>query len=173
MAKITSDQKKQIALLTRRANRRIERASEGQRRYLERYIRRMTGGSKFSAKYAGMNEAQAQYKIEQLEKFLSHELTTTKRGWKELTRSNVAAANATFSKRGYNLTDQELADILMQIDTDNKIEYYRVVNVVYARKNQMGDQWTGELDQIRSAIESKISAKAAAKMAIKIRGSQK
>ena len=48
MAKMTKEQQSQIKLLTRRANRRIERASSGQRRAMEFYI----GGEKFSAPLA-------------------------------------------------------------------------------------------------------------------------
>ena len=45
MAQITSQQAADIKKLTKRANRRIERAVGGQKTYLESVVQRATGGS--------------------------------------------------------------------------------------------------------------------------------
>ena len=167
MAKMTKQQQSEIKLLTRRANRRLERASAGQRKALEFYI----GGKKFSAASKGFSYEQAQAQIEKLNKFLAGK-STTKTGWKEIKMANVAKANKTLGKMGLDLTDEELAEILIQVDTSNTQEYYRAVNLVQAAKDEAelsGDIWSGSEEQIAEAIASKMEASEALEAALKSR----
>ena len=167
MAKLTKQQQAEIKLLTRRANRRIERASEGQRKAMEHYI----GGEKFSAASKGFSYEQAQAQIEKLNKFLSGK-STTKTGWREVKQANVAKANKTLGKMGMDLTDEELAEILIQVDTSNTQEYYRAVNLVQAAKDEAeisGDLWSGSEEQIADAIAQKMEASEALEAALKSR----
>ena len=121
---ITKQQRDEIRRLSQQAQRRMRRASGGQRRYMESSWKRATGQSEISGKTKGLTERQAAAKIRQIKKFLAAE-TTTKRGWQNVISRSVAAANETWGKRGYDLTDEELADILEQVDAENKGEYYK------------------------------------------------
>ena len=160
----TSEQRRQIALLTRRANRRMERATPGQRSYLESAVRRITGGeSKFSAASAKLTERQAAAKLKQLETFLSAE-SSYRRGWERMKNKGVETAGATWrNKLGYSITDEELAVILQQEDIKTTRDLYRAVNLVEARKAKLGDEWEGSEDQIAEAIALKYHYKAALK----------
>lgn len=155
MAGVTKDQTALIRRLTRRANRRIERAKGGQKAYLESIV----SGGKFSAATKGMSQQQAAAQIRKLEKFLNR-MSTTRVGWDWIRKEIVHKAAQTLSKQGYSITDDELAEILMQIDASDKTEYYRVINIVEAKKNE-DPGWKGTAANIQAAIEEKISAQQA------------
>ena len=161
-----------IKTLTRRANRRLERASQGQRKALEYYIRERTGESKkFSASYAGMTKEQQQAKIDILERFLAGK-STTKEGWKQIKASNAAKANRALGLEGYELTDEELAEILEQVDSDNYDEKYRAINLVQAAKYEAelaGKEWFGSEEAVEKAIMAKFDADAALQFALNMR----
>ena len=171
MADITRKQIEDIRKLTRAANRRFERASEGQRSALEYYIGKKSGAKKFSAATKGLTYEQAQAKIEKLQKFMAGK-STTKKGWAALKAANVAKANKAWKKMGRELTDQELAEILMQVDTKSNEDYYRAVNLVQAEKDVAeltGDIWKGTEKEISEAIAQKIEAEDALKYATALR----
>ena len=177
-SRATAEQKRELALLTRRANRRLERASEGQRKYLEVFVKRMTGATKFSASHVGLTPTQIESKLQKMRRFLSHELTTTRTGWKYLTTEALSKTRQTWNDRGYDFTDEELAEILIQVDTSNNAEYYRVVNLVYARKHDKYDNIDNiPQDKYRQlvaeAVAQKVSAQEAAVEAIKIWNTKK
>ncbi|MBQ6500386.1 MAG: hypothetical protein IJI87_03215 [Mogibacterium sp.] len=155
MAGVTKDQTALIRRLTRRANRRIERAKGGQKTYLESIV----AGGKFSAATKGMSQQQAAAQIRKLEKFLNR-MSTTRVGWDWIRKEIVHKAAQTLSKQGYSITDEELAEILMQVDASDKTEYYRVINIVEAKKNE-DPGWKGTAANIQAAIEEKISAQQA------------
>ena len=169
MAGITKEQKQQIRTLTRRANRRIERATPGQTRALEYYVNKATGADKFSAATKGMTQQQAAKQLEILNRFLAGE-TSTRAGWDKLKAEQVGKANATLTSQGYDLTDEELAEILIQVDTENTKDYYKAVNLVEAAKYEMNKEaeealaddpnadvefWTGSAEQIKKALAEK------------------
>lgn len=163
----SKSQTQTIKTLVRRANRRIERAQQqaaGQARALLHYA----GGAKFSAATKGMSERQAQAYIEKLERFLGAE-STTRRGWEKVKKENVKKAAATLEGMGYDIDDEELAEILVQIDASNKQDFYRAINLVQAEKEEAGDDWTGSKDQIADAIASKASAQQALQRALEAR----
>lgn len=164
---ITRQQKETIRTLTRRANRRLERATPGQQKALRHYI----GADKFSAATRGLSYAQAQQKIEQLQVFLQSK-SSTRKGWDAIKARNVSKAAETFRGMGYDLSDEELAEILIQVDTGNTAEYYRAVNLVQAAKygaELVGDLWRGTDEQIQEAIAERISAADALDLAKKLR----
>ena len=167
--KITDLQSAMIRTLTRRANRRIERAPEGQRRALEYYIRKETGGAgKFSAATSGLTFVEARLKIQALQRFLNAK-STTRKGWEEMKAQAVKTANETLGLMGYTLTDKELAIILQQIDTKNGIDYYTVIDKVIAAKDSRTD-WAATPDRIAEAIAEKITPQNALKKALIARG---
>lgn len=165
--KITTQQKEAIRTLTRRANRRIERATPGQRSALQYYVNKATGANKFSAATKGLTYEQAAAKLKALETFLSSP-SSTRKGWDIIKRENVRKANETLKEMGYDLTDEELAEILEQIDTSSKVDFYRAVNLVQAEKEDNND-WTGSGSQISKAIAEKATAQQALEKAIKSR----
>lgn len=156
MASITQQQKQAIRTLVRRANRRIERAGAGQASAMEYYVQKATGQDKWSAATKGLTFEEAALKLKQLETFLSGKSTTI-RGWREIKAQNVSKANETLSGMGYDFEDEELAEILTQIDTANKKEFYRAINLVQAAKADAGDAWKASRKQIREALEDKLS----------------
>lgn len=155
MAGVTKDQTALIRRLTRRANRRIERAKGGQKTYLESIV----AGGKFSAATKGMTQQQAAAQIRRLERFLNR-MSTTRLGWDWIHKEIVHKAAQTLGRQGYTITDEELAEILIQVDASDKTEYYRVINIVEAKK-RTDPEWEGTAANIRSAIEETISAQQA------------
>lgn len=194
--KITRAQIQEIRTLTRRANRRIERATGGQRRTLEYYARTNGKPGKFSAATKGMTAQQAQAQIEKLNRFLGA-MSTTKIGWEWIKKEIVHKSAKTLGGMGYDLTDEELSDILMQLDDASNEEFYRAVNLVQAEKVEAmqkvedleaqlkqatnakeraeirekikGAKWGGTVDEIVAAINQKASAQEALEKSIKAR----
>lgn len=165
--KISPEQIADIKKLVRAANRRIERATGGQASYIESYVKRVTGGSeKFSAAYKGLSAAEASKKIEMLERFMSKKETTTKTGWKEFKKESIRKSNAALSEMGYDLTDEELAEILEQIDAGSNEEFYRAINLVTAKKVEEGRSWDPTADKVAEAINQKIDFQGALKAAL-------
>ena len=169
MAAITTEQKKEIRRLTRAANRRLERATPGQRSALEYYVNQSVGANKFSAATKGLTAEQAELKIKILNKFMAPGGISTRKGWDRLKRENVRKANETLQSEGYDLTDEELAEILEQIDTSSKKDYYRAINLVEAQKIQKGEGWEGSPEEITKAITQKATYQQALTKALQAR----
>lgn len=183
MTQITQQQKNEIRQLTRRANRRIERATPGQRSYLESMVRRITGtgANKFSSAYKGLTERQATDKIRQLRQFLYEEdpetgeiinkISTTRAGWDEMKARILAKTGETWRNvKGYHITDEELAIILEQEDIKDTKDFYRAVNLVEAQKFKYGKvnkNWKGTEENIAAAIDLKYGYKEALKRGLK------
>lgn len=164
----TRQQKEAIKKLTRRANRRIERASKGQAKALEYYVMKMTGAKKFSAASKGLSYEEAALKLKQLDKFLGAKSTTIT-GWREIKKKNVEKANETLSDMGYDLTDDELSEILVQIESGDTKEFYRAVNLVQAAKGSRdAEELTGK--EIANIISEKVSYQQALERALAARG---
>jgi hypothetical protein len=84
----------------------------------------------------------------------------------------LQAANKRWKSWGYNLTDNELALILQQVDTKDKTAYYQAVDKVQAAKF-MGGGYELDDNAIAAAIDEKISEQQAAQGLIKARGKSK
>jgi len=157
MAKMISDfQKGEIARLTRLANRRIERAGAGQRSYLEYWVNQMTGKSKFSAATKGLTFEQAQAKLHELYKFTDY-MGSTKEGWEELKKLSVERTREKLDLMDYDLTDEELADILEQLDSNKRKDFYLAVNKVQAAKDAAGSEWSGSTEEIADAVSTQLA----------------
>lgn len=177
--KISNETYQELRRLVRAANRRIERATPGQQKALEYYVKKATGDTKWSSAAAGMSTQQASARIQQLRKFMGYDeqnrqveqVTSTRTGWEAIKANNVAKANATFGRRraGHNLTDEEMAEILIQIGDQGKHEFYHAVNKVQAMKGYMGDKWSGDKDDIAKALSMKWSAQDAYRRALDVR----
>lgn len=166
MKSITEAQIKAIRTLTRRANRRLERATPGQLNYLEQYVKRMTGGSKFSGATKGLSYYEAAAKLKSLESFLSHEGTTTRRGWEIIKKKSIPKTRKTLKGEGYNLTDQELAELLEQADIETRTEFYRAINLVQAAKDRGKKSWEGSAEQIAEVLSRAAAEKVEAQEAL-------
>ena len=177
--KISKELYAELRRLTRTAQRRMERATPGQRRALEFYVKQATGSTKWSSAASGMTTQQANARIQQLRKFLGYDeqnrqaeqVTSTRKGWESIKASNVEKANATFGRRraGHNITDEEMAEILMQLGDPSKKEFYHAVNKVQTMKGYMGKEWKGDKNDIAKALAQKWSAQDAYKRALDIR----
>lgn len=177
--KISKELYAELRRLTRAAQRRMERATPGQRRALEFYVKQATGSTKWSSSAKGMSTQQANARIQQLRKFMGYneqnkqveQVTSTRKGWEAIKESNVAKANATFGKRraGHNLTDDEMAEILIQLGDPTKKEFYHAVNKVQAMKGYMGEKWKGDANDISKALAQKWSAQEAYRRALDVR----
>lgn len=164
----TKQQKEAIKKAVRAANRRVERAQEkypGMANYLESLVKRATGAPKFSAKTKGLTYEQAAKKIEELNRFMSRDITTIT-GWKKEKAENVKKGAEALQRKGYDLTDEEFGEILKQVDAKNKTELYSSINKVQAAKEEAGEDWEGSDQEIADAIAEKISAQEALERAI-------
>lgn len=165
---ITPQQAAEIRKLVRRANRRIERATGGHESYLKHMVQRTIGRDKFSAATKGLTYEEAAKKLKELDRFLGAK-TSTITGWKEEKAENVRKGAETLGRQGYDLTDQEFAEILKQVDSKNKQELYSAINKVQAAKAEAGEEWSGSSKQIAEAIAEKISFQQALEQAIAAR----
>lgn len=150
-----------IAKQARAANRRIERADAGQRAAIEAYQNRSaysTGWSaergKFKAgKATSVKEAVA--RLEQLGDFMASK-TSTRRGWKQLKKSNVSKAAGTLENMGYDFTPRELETILKEADAKSRREFYKVLDTVQAYKDS-GGGLDNFVEAVRQAKATKLS----------------
>lgn len=165
---ITDKQRADIRKMTKTANERLRSATAGQRNYLEYQVNKATGKSKFSAATKGMSYVQAKHQLEKLQRFLDAK-TSTRTGWKAIKRQQVKAANKRWKSWGYDLTDEELAMILEQVDTKDKKAYYTAVDKVQAAKYKAGGFDLNE-EQITAAIDEQISEHKATQGLINARG---
>ena len=167
---ISQELYKELRKLTRAAQRRMERASAGQRSYLEFIVEQKTGAKKWSSAAKDMTTQQANAQIRKLKDFLNAP-TSSRKGWESTKKSNVAKANATFGSRrqGHDITDEEMAEILKQLGDPDRKSFYHAVNKVQAMKGYMGDSWKGTPDDIALALKQKWSAQDAYKRALEER----
>ena len=164
---ITKGQIKEIQMLVRAANRRLERAVGGQKDYIKSQIKVLTGSEKFSAKYKGLTSTQAQKKIEMLNKFMENKITK-KKAWPAFKADAIRKSNIGITAQGYNLTDEELADILDQIEEGINEEFYRAVNLVHAEKIINRDKWEATSDKVAAVLNQKIEFQDALAQALRI-----
>lgn len=168
---ITKEMQAQLAKLARRANRRLERATEGQRASLEHYIskyhtRETEKGSRFQQGKA-KTEAEYRQRTAELLAFLQGE-TTTRKGWERVKKEGVQKAGQTLGKMGYELTDSELAVILEELPQGaDSAAFYRALENVEAAKASKGQQL--DRKSIAQAILSKATDYEATLAAIKKR----
>ena len=170
---ITAAQQKALTSLARAANRRLERATQGQRASLEKQIktyhtREGAGGLKFSQGKA-KTEAEYRQRMRELEKFMEAK-TTTRRGWEQIKADNVSKAGETLRGQGYELTDKELAIILEELPKDaSPADFYNAIEHVEAKKQDQGDKWRGTRAAISAALKERVNAQEAVERILKKR----
>ncbi len=165
---ITKEMQEDLARKARAANKRLERASEGQRRALEHYTKgyhtfETAKGDRFRQ---GKAKTETEYKqrLQELEDFLSGE-TSTRKGWEALKKRNIEAANRKLKDMGYYFTDEELANVLEEASPKDA-NFYHVLNIVQAYR-AAGAQLDEET--IIEALTSRVSEYKATLAAIKAR----
>ena len=151
----------ELAKMARAANRRIERATPGQRSALEHYTQGYA--TRESAKYgrvfkqgAAKTIREARQRLAELQRFTEAE-TTTRKGWEKLKRANVEKAGETIREAlDLDISDEELAIIFKELGANkNKREFYAVLNNVAAAKADKGDDLTPA--EVRKAMRERQS----------------
>lgn len=168
---ISKEQQRELKNLARAANRRLERASEGQRASLEYnikgyHVREGKYGKAFS-QAAAKTEREYKQRLAELEKFMGAR-TSTRRGWETLQESNISKATGTLSDMGYDITEKELAVILKEVGGAKGGMFYKALENVQALKAETGsDELTPE--QIREELSMRRSDYEATLASIKAR----
>ena len=159
---VTEALQKQLESMARKANQRLERASEGQRGALQHYMRKyhtrnreglglvfQTGKAK--------TDAEAKSRIRELEAFLASK-TSTRSGWEQLKKESIEKAGETIRGQGSDITDEELAQILTEIgEGHSSSEFYKALANVEIAKRESPD-WAPSADKIAEAINARRSA---------------
>ncbi len=152
---ISKEQQRELKNLARAANRRLERASAGQRKSLEYNIkgynvREGKYGKAFS-QAAAKTEREYKQRLAELEKFMSAQ-TSTRKGWESLQRSNIEKATGTLSEMGYDVTEDELEAILKEVGGAKGGQFYKALENVQAFKEE-----TGLTDLTKEDIEKAVN----------------
>lgn len=169
MAKITAAQQKELSSLARAANRRLERATEGQRKSLEHNIQNYhtREGSRGLVFQQGKAKTESEYRqrMAELKKFMAAK-TSTRKGWEELKKENMQKAQESLTDMGYDITDEELATILAE-EGGGSSAFYKALENVKAAKGSENNELTPE--QVREAIFQRKTDYQATLAAIKAR----
>ena len=142
---ITAKQQRELANLARKANRRLERASEGQRAALEHYIkgyttREGTHGLSFSQAKAN-SEAEYRKRMKELGDFLGTKEKPTislKSEWNRVKNLSIKHAKSTLDEKGFNITEKELSAVLQET-RPTKDNFYHVLELMQVAKNSGAD----------------------------------
>lgn len=176
---VTAAQQKMLAATARRANRRLERATPGQRAYLEKQIKgyhtrtRESGARVFQQGKAG-SETEFRARMRELRRFLGEDekkaVTSTRRGWESIKKQQVASAGETLRGQGYTLTDDELAVILEEIGggTNKFAALYTALANVEIAKAETGNIEM-DRDRIIEAMNERRSAQERTQMLLQMR----
>lgn len=134
---------KELAKWARAANRRIERATPGQREAIQKYTRGYH--TRESEKYGRVfkqgkaaNLREARQRLTEIKAFMEGG-TSTKTGWKKIKEENVKAAGKTIrGGLGLEISDTELATLLEELGANkDKKAYYRYLeNVAIAKERK-------------------------------------
>lgn len=176
---VTKAQQAELAKLARAANRRLERATEGQRSYLEYQIRkyhtreRQSGAVVFQQGKASTT-AEYRARMRELERFMGLDETqvrsSTRAGWESMKAEQVAKAGETLRSQGRDITDEELAQVLKELDAKNKdATLYSALAHVELAKAEAGDAWEPSADAIRDALADKRSAQEQTERLLRLR----
>lgn len=148
MANVTDYQNRELARLARAANRRLERASVGQKSLLDYYLRnyhtRQGAHGRVFQQGKAKTEAEYRQRMTELENFLEGR-STTRTGWKEIREETVKSLGETLraepkgeeKKTVYDLTDEELSQIMKELEGKHasSANFYKALNNVQAAKD--------------------------------------
>ena len=160
---LSKEQQKELAGLARAANRRLERATPGQRSYLESNIakypvRRRDTGMRVFQQGKAKSAAEYRARMRELQKFM--EAPTSKRkGWEEIKKTQIENAGKTLrDKQGYDITDQELKTVLEEMSAaKSPRKLYDMLANVEIAKSKSGD-WAGTRQEIKQAMNERRTA---------------
>lgn len=145
MAKITDYQNRELARLARAANRRLERATAGQRSELDHYLKgyHTREGAHGTVFQQGKAKTEAEYRqrMNELRSFMEGK-TSTRRGWESVKQEGVSKAADTLKEQGYDITDEELAQILKETGGKKAAgnNFYKALNNVQAAKEKKANR---------------------------------
>ena len=170
---VTAEQQKSLAKLARAANRRLERATKGQRAYLEKQIakyhtrERAEGFYVFQQGKAG-SEAEYRARMRELDTFMAAR-TSTRKGWDLIKKEQVEAAGDTIRRGGSNITDKELALVLDEIGKGHSsADFYKALaNVEISKRTD--DSWTPSRENIRESINERRTAQERTALLLQLR----
>jgi len=166
---VSRAQQAELSKLARAANRRLERATEGQRKSLEHNIKNYhtREGSRGIVFQQGKAKTESEYqqRMAELRKFMSAK-TSTRKGWEELKKENMQKAQESLSDMGYDITDEELKTILEEEGGGNAA-FYKALENVQATKGPDNKELTPE--QVRKAMYQRKTDYQATLAAIKAR----
>lgn len=154
---ISKEQQKELTKLARAANRRLERASAGQRKSLEHNIQEYhtkvtTRGLVFEQGKA-KTELEYRQRMAELRKFMAAK-TSTRKGWEQLRKENLAKAQTTIVEMGYDVTDEELEIIIRETGGSSKA-FYKALEFVTAEKSEREDWTELSAEEIVDAIRER------------------
>ena len=152
---VTKQQQVALTKLARAANRRLERATEGQRKSLEHNIKgyHTREGSRGIVFQQGKakNEREYRQRMAELQAFMQAK-TSKRRTWEELKKSNIQKAQESLTNMGYDVTDDEL-EIILQETGGSSRAFYRALENVQATKEGPDDELSA--DDVRKAINER------------------
>lgn len=126
---VSAEQIRELDTLAKRANQRLASMKPGQREAVSRYA----PDSGFSRKIPRTMQ-EFEKRMEAVTDFLKGK-QTTRSGWEEIKRTAVEHAGETLrDKRHYELTDEELANIFREIDKKSQKQFYKVLDIIQAKK---------------------------------------
>lgn len=175
---VSASEQRTLANLARAANRRIERASPGQREYLTLYVQKYHSRKRADGTIVfqqGKAQSRTEYnaRIKELKLFMEAK-SSTRKGWEAQKKAQIASAGETLRGEGADITDEELAQILQEIGTGHSsLEFYKALANVEIAKAEQGDTWNASEDEIRNAIAERRDAQQRALTLIKAREARK
>lgn len=178
---LTNEMQKELAARARAANRRLERASEGQRAAVEHYVRQYhtrqrDNGMIVFQQGKAKTEAEYRARMRELELFMGTEEkpTISRRGeWERVKSASVKKAGKTLREGGSDITDDELAMILEEIDDNSPAGFYKALANVEIAKNAASDSWAPSREVIKNAITARRTAQERTEALIRARKGRK
>ena len=166
---ISKKQQQELKNLARAANRRLERATEGQRRSLQKNMQNYhliegSRGAVFSQATA-KTEREYEQRMKELRKFMKAK-TSKRKGWEELKKSNIQKSQKTLGEMGYDVTDEELEMVIAETGGSSPA-FYKALENVQAAKGPEKDELTKA--QVQDAIKQRRTDYEATLAAIKAR----
>lgn len=174
---LTQEMQRELAARARAANRRIERATPGQRSALEHYTRqyhtrqRANGMIVFQQGKA-KTEAEFKARMRELDLFMGtaeNPTISTRAEWERVKAANVKAAGETLREDGADITDEELAAVLAELGDGSTADFYKALANVEIAKASAGEGWSPTRENIHAAVTARRSAQERATALIKAR----
>ena len=166
---ISKEQQRELKNLARAANRRLERATEGQRRSLQKNVQNyhLIEGSRGAVFSQAQAKTEREYKqrMAELQKFMKAK-TSTRKGWEGLKQQNIQRSQKTLGEMRYDVSDEEL-EVIIEETGGSSPAFYKALENVQAAKGPEKDALTKA--QVQDAIKQRRTDYEATLAAIKAR----